>query len=288
MEEHRLHKVRQGGAPAAASALLLHVTKALSNTEVAGWRVGGSVSAAAGGGALPHVQVQVPVEALSQARAGVGGVQARVQAGVRSEAAASPLFAGTPTLRDRKGMTPKQAGAGGATPRVDEAGNLVDTPAQPRQRMAGGAAMTPHRLVARQSDMQSGMLMGQPSPYVGQLVLALPFSCPSCTMALPQNTTHFCAVCVSGLWWVCLRSRALRMAQDEAGGVGAASGGWRTATRSMLTRAASLARGWQRHGCAAAAAPRSATRPPGSGLCLVAASPWPPPRPLCCSHLLTR
>ena len=164
LEEQRQGKVRAGGTlhPSnvceQASKILGHA-QAISTSAAAAYSGSAAMSWHA---ALPYAQVHAPVAAGAR-RASAANTR------VPSDPAEEPLFGGTPTMSQRR--QPDTAlplpSALRATPArdVDMGAAAVEAPSAAKEH-SKFAAMTPHRLVARHTSMQTGMLQGQPSPYV--------------------------------------------------------------------------------------------------------------------------
>ena len=169
MEDRRQQKTRPGGA-GDSSLLFEHASKALVNaqavTDAAGG--GGLIGGSVGSAALPYVQVEESVQTTGR------GSKSRLPASPRRpcEGVGSPLFGSTPTIKEGRNSVLKASAAsarGGAANDNDLRGLDMSAAMHeaPTPDPHTHPALTPHRLVARQSNMQSGMLLGQPSPYVG-------------------------------------------------------------------------------------------------------------------------
>jgi hypothetical protein len=126
-------------------SMAAHVSSALGHTPGAIGQDNSLASAGFPSAALPYVQVYMAQAAVSSQGHGAGG-----RSWDEAQVPESPLFAGTPILSQRRGFAPPAPSLSAHAP-------------EPRQH--SNFSITPHRLVARQSNAQT-LMLGQPSPFV--------------------------------------------------------------------------------------------------------------------------
>ena len=152
LEQQRQEQLREGGT-GNGSDLCLQARRALVPTS--------TLDSCA---ALPYAQVHLSLQAAAQA-----GVSA--QGGSDPSQVKTALFAGTPTVKERHvadssfNISPKKTPMFG----VDSVDSVDLGPVGTPLALAGNPlpTVTPHRLVARQSQIQASMAsIGQPSPFL--------------------------------------------------------------------------------------------------------------------------